>query len=41
MEGLATRRKDWMVRPTTVATARFIVASLPIRHKSGISRPAA
>jgi len=41
MEGLATRRKDWMVRPTAVATARFVVAAMPIRHKSGAIRPAA
>ncbi len=41
MDGPVTRQKDWMVRPTAVATARLFVASLPIRHKSGVSRPAA
>ena len=41
MQGSATRRKDWMVRPTAVATGRLFVAAMPIGHKSGVSRPAA
>jgi hypothetical protein len=36
-----TRQKDWIVRPTAVATARFVVAAMPIGHKLGASRPAA
>jgi hypothetical protein len=41
MDGAVTRQKDWMVRPTAVATGRFIVTAMPIGHKSGVSRPAA
>ncbi len=41
MDGPVTRQNDWMVRPTAVATERFVVAAMPICHKLGISRPAA
>jgi hypothetical protein len=41
MDGPVTRQKDWMVRPTAVATGRCFVAAMPIGHKSGDSRPAA
>lgn len=40
MDGAVMRQKDWMVRLTAVATARFFVAVMPIWHKSGVSRPA-
>jgi len=36
-----TRQKDRMVRPTAVATARVVVAAIPIWHTLGVSRPAA
>jgi hypothetical protein len=41
MDGAVRRQKGWIVRLTTVATARFIVAAMPIGHKSGVSCPAA
>jgi hypothetical protein len=41
MDDPVTRQKDWMVRPTAVATARFVVAAMAIGYKSGVSRPAA
>jgi hypothetical protein len=41
MDRPVTRQKDWMVRPTAVATDRFVVAAMPIGHKSGAMRPAA
>jgi len=37
MEGPVTRQKNWMVCPTAVAMDRFVVAAMPIGHKSGIS----
>jgi hypothetical protein len=41
MDGPVTRQKDWLVRPAAVAIGWFIVAAMPVGHKSGISRPAA
>jgi len=41
MDGPVTRQNDWIVRPTAAATARFVVAAMPIRHKLGVSRPTA
>lgn len=41
MDDPVTRQKDWMVRPTAVATGRLFVDPMPIWHKSGVSRPAA
>jgi hypothetical protein len=41
MDGAVTRQKDWMVRPTAVATGRFFAAAMPVGHRSGVSRPAA
>lgn len=41
MDGAVTRQNDWMVCPTAVATARFVVAAMPIWHKLGVSRPVA
>jgi len=41
MDGPVTRQKDWTVCSTTVATDRCFVAAMPIRHKLGVSRPAA
>jgi hypothetical protein len=41
MDGPVTRQKDWMARPTAGATGRFVVAAMPVEHKSGVSRPAA
>lgn len=41
MDGQVARQNDWMVRPTAVATHRFVVAAMPIWHKLGVSRPAA
>lgn len=41
MDGPVTRQNDWIVRPTAVATERFVVAAMPIGHKLGVSRPAA
>jgi hypothetical protein len=41
MDGAVRRQNDWMVRLIAVATDRFIVAAMPIGHKSGVSRPAA
>jgi hypothetical protein len=41
MDAPVTRQKDWMVRPSAVATGRCFVAAMPIGHKSGVSRPAA
>jgi len=41
MDGPVTHQKDWRVSPTAVATARFVVAAMPIGYKLGVSRPAA
>jgi len=41
MDGAVTCQNDWIVRPTAVATARFVVAAVPIWHRLGVSRPAA
>jgi hypothetical protein len=41
MDGPVTHQKDWRVRPTAVATERFVVSAMPIGHKLDVSRPAA